>query len=42
MRATVMYGAAPTTAVTYIAIQEKLDEMTAEWMEKVSDEQYES
>jgi len=36
------HGAAPTTAVTHLAIQEHLDGKTADWMEKVSDEQYES
>ena len=36
------HGAAPTTAVTHIAIQEQLDGKTADWMEKVSDEQYQS
>jgi quercetin dioxygenase-like cupin family protein len=34
------HGAAPTTAMTHIAIQEQLDGKVAEWMEKVSDEQY--
>ncbi len=34
------HGAAPTTAMTHIAIQEYLDGRTADWMEKVSDEQY--
>lgn len=34
------HGAAPTTAVTHIAIQEALDGKAVEWMEKVSDEQY--
>jgi len=34
------HGAAPTTAMTHIAIQEKLDGKAADWMEKVSDEQY--
>ncbi|HYM69844.1 MAG TPA: cupin domain-containing protein [bacterium] len=34
------HGAAPTTAMTHIAIQEHLDGKTADWMEKVSDEQY--
>ena len=34
------HGATPTTAVTHIAIQEKLDGKTVEWMEQVSDEQY--
>jgi quercetin dioxygenase-like cupin family protein len=35
------HGAALTTAMTHIAIQERLDGKTAHWMEKVSDEQYE-
>jgi quercetin dioxygenase-like cupin family protein len=34
------HGAAPTTAMTHIAIQEHLDGKTADWLEKVSDEQY--
>ncbi|MDQ2931101.1 MAG: cupin domain-containing protein [Gemmatimonadota bacterium] len=34
------HGAAPTTAVTHIAIQESLDGKLVEWMEQVSDEQY--
>ena len=34
------HGAAPTTAMTHIAIVETLDGKTADWMEKVSDEQY--
>ncbi|MHB8735412.1 MAG: (R)-mandelonitrile lyase [Terriglobales bacterium] len=34
------HGAAPTTAMTHIAIPEHLDGQTADWMEKVSDEQY--
>ncbi|MBX5457166.1 MAG: cupin domain-containing protein [Thermogemmatispora sp.] len=34
------HGAAPTTAMTHIAIQEQLDGRTADWMEPVSDEQY--
>jgi quercetin dioxygenase-like cupin family protein len=34
------HGAAPTTAMTHIAIVEQLDGKTADWMEKVSDEQY--
>ena len=34
------HGAAPTTAVTHIAIQEQLDGKVVDWMEKVSDEQY--
>lgn len=36
------HGASPTTAMTHIAIQEELDGSSANWMEKVSDEQYES
>jgi len=34
------HGAAPTTAVTHIAIQESANGKNVEWMEKVSDEQY--
>ena len=34
------HGAASTTAVTHIAIQEALDGKVVNWMEKVSDEQY--
>ncbi len=34
------HGAAPTIAMTHIAIQEQLDGITVEWMEKVSEEQY--
>jgi len=34
------HGATPTTAMTHIAIYEQLDGKSAEWMEKVSDEQY--
>jgi len=34
------HGAAPTTAVTHIAIQEALDGKAVDWMEKVSDEEY--
>src|SRR3954447_14086116 len=34
------HGATPTTAMTHVAIVEKLDGKTVEWMEKVSDEQY--
>ncbi|HEY2433995.1 MAG TPA: cupin domain-containing protein [Vicinamibacterales bacterium] len=36
------HGAAPTTAMTHMAIQEQLDGKMVEWMEKVSDEQYNS
>jgi quercetin dioxygenase-like cupin family protein len=34
------HGAAPTTAMTHIAIVEKTDEDSTAWMEHVSDEQY--
>jgi quercetin dioxygenase-like cupin family protein len=34
------HGAAPTTAMTHIAVQEQLDGKVVDWMEKVSDEQY--
>ncbi len=34
------HGATPITAMTHIAIQGQLDGKTADWMEKVSDEQY--
>jgi quercetin dioxygenase-like cupin family protein len=34
------HGATPTTAMTHIAIQERLDGKAGDWMEKVSDEQY--
>jgi quercetin dioxygenase-like cupin family protein len=34
------HGAAPTTAMTHIAIQEALDGKVVEWMEQVTDEQY--
>jgi quercetin dioxygenase-like cupin family protein len=34
------HGAAPTTAMTHIAIQEKLDGRVVDWMEQVSGEQY--
>ena len=34
------HGATPTTAMSHIAIQEKLDGKAVEWMEKVSDQQY--
>jgi quercetin dioxygenase-like cupin family protein len=35
------HGASPTTAMTHIAVQEYLEGEAAEWMEHVSDEQYE-
>jgi quercetin dioxygenase-like cupin family protein len=34
------HGATPTTAMTHIAIQERLNGKVVDWMEKVSDEQY--
>ena len=34
------HGAAPTTAMTHFAIQEKLNGKTVDWLEQVSDEQY--
>jgi len=34
------HGATPTTAMTHIAVVERLDGKTVDWMEKVSDEQY--
>jgi quercetin dioxygenase-like cupin family protein len=34
------HGATPTTAMTHIAIQEKKDGRTVDWMEHVTDEQY--
>ena len=36
------HGATSTTAMTHIAIQEALDGKVVEWMEKVSDEQYQA
>jgi len=36
------HGAAPTTAVTHIAVQEQLNGKAVDWMEKVSDEEYRS
>ena len=35
------HGASPTTAMTHIAVQEALDGKAVDWMEQVSDEQYE-
>ena len=34
------HGASPTTAMSHIAIQEKLNGSPVDWMEHVSDEQY--
>lgn len=36
------HGASPTAAMTHIAIVEALDGKSADWMEKVSDEQYQA
>ena len=36
------HGATPTSAMTHIAIQEQLDGKAAEWMEKVTDGQYQA
>jgi quercetin dioxygenase-like cupin family protein len=36
------HGAAVTTAMTHIAIQEALDGKAVDWMEQVSDEQYQA
>jgi quercetin dioxygenase-like cupin family protein len=36
------HGAASTTAMTHIAIAEKLNGSPVDWMEKVTDEQYRS
>ncbi len=34
------HGATPTTAMTHIAVQEKLNGSPVDWLEQVSDEQY--
>ena len=34
------HGASPTTAMTHIAIAEKLDGVNVVWLDKVSDEEY--
>ena len=34
------HGASPTTSMTHIAIVERLDGKSVDWMEKVTDEQY--
>jgi quercetin dioxygenase-like cupin family protein len=36
------HGAAPTTAMTHISIVEQADGKSADWMEHVSDEQYQA
>jgi quercetin dioxygenase-like cupin family protein len=34
------YVAVPTTGMSHISIAEKCDGQSAEWLEKISDEQY--
>ena len=34
------HGALPSTAMTHLAIQERLDGKAVEWLEQVTDEQY--
>ena len=34
------HGAAPTTAMTHIAVHESLDGSAVTWMEQVTDEEY--
>jgi quercetin dioxygenase-like cupin family protein len=34
------HGASPTTAMTHIAVQEQLDGKAVEWLEHVTDDQY--
>lgn len=36
------HGAAPTNAMTHIALQERLDGTVVEWLEKVPNEQYQA
>jgi len=36
------HGASPTTAMTHIALAEKLDGKVVDWLEKVTDVQYET
>jgi quercetin dioxygenase-like cupin family protein len=36
------HGASPTTAMTHIAVQGSLDGKIVDWMEQVTDEQYET
>jgi quercetin dioxygenase-like cupin family protein len=36
------HGASPTTALTHVAIQEALDGKVVDWMEKVSDKEYDA
>ena len=41
-QATGFPGLAATTAMTHVAIQETLDGNAVEWLEKVTDEEYEA
>ena len=36
------HGASPSTAMTHIAVHERLEGKTVDWMEPVTDEQYEA
>jgi hypothetical protein len=36
------HGATATTAMSHIAVQEALDGKNVEWLEKVSDEEYQA
>jgi quercetin dioxygenase-like cupin family protein len=36
------HGATPTTTMTHIAVQEALNGNPVEWMEQISDEQYQA
>jgi quercetin dioxygenase-like cupin family protein len=36
------HGAAPTTAMTHLAIQEQLDGKVVDWLEQVDDKQYQA
>ena len=36
------HGATPTTAMTHIAVQERLDGSPVTWLEKVTDEEYQA
>jgi quercetin dioxygenase-like cupin family protein len=36
------HGASPTTAMSHIAIQERLDGVAVDWLEQVGDEEYDA
>ena len=36
------HGASPTTAMTHIAVAEKLDGKSVDWMEKVTEQEYQA